>query len=197
MKIISNAKTVVLSATVCLLLAACSNENENAPPITIHDIEGNYTGMMSVNQTAGWEGNSETVSKSSVSSVVDENSVYFADFPVYSIIAAIEGREAAEEISKTVITDYQMGIEGEVIEEQTRIKLSLTPPPLRFLYSLATPDGVLQKRVTVYFATNIKTSGYSSGKMQLSIVAEEVRVNDQPLFVFGEQYIKLDMNKQL
>lgn len=200
---------MVICATTCALsLVACSDDNDEVvppAPVTAADMYGLYTGNVFVDMQTPTTRSVGERPKTPVEATINNDTIYFNDFPVRGLILSILGEEEAvnaivEALGKVT---YAVGYAPVVSEKGDSISFTLDPKPLTL--SLQMPTGEegtepISMNIEVKVAAH-ETAGYDvkATHTNFSFEAREVLVDigsGQMPFPFNPVAFHFDMNKE-
>ncbi len=129
---------------------SCSDDDEHVLPlpdeVTTDVMFGNYTGKMSsyrVNpmEDESDEGGGELPAGTDISATVDNDTIYFEDFPIEDIVFSIVGNDTlADQIVEAIgEVGYKVGYKPTLVTGQDSIALALDPEPLELSVSMPSP----------------------------------------------------------
>lgn len=193
---------------------ACSNDDENIPQLpdeaTTEVMFGDYAGKMIAYNIAPSEGEDmgegeETPTGVDVSAKVNNDTVYFEQFPIKDIVLSIVKDEAlADKIVEAVgDVNYKVGYKPTLTAAKDSIKLVLDPKPLKL--SLSIPSGTEgEEPQTLLIEVKVeagKRAGYTveSANMKFIFAATEVLLGageeQTPLPGFTSTTFNFDVNQ--
>lgn len=179
---------------------ACSNDDDNIPEstdeVTTELMFGDYTGKVMTSSIVPSEGEDagegeELPTGTSVSAKVNNDTVYFEQFPIKDIVLTIVKDEAlADQIVESVgDVSYKVGYEPTLTAAMDSIKFVLDPKPLKL--SIAIPSKTEGEEPQVLLIeVKVKageTAGYAveNANMKFNFAATEVLLGE------GEEQIQL------
>lgn len=183
---------------VSLMILGCSfgftacdkNKDDPAKEPLLTDVYGEYTGKMTVAVTY----DAAAAAGDDISATVNNDTVYFAKFPVENIIKNIvpgEGGDAVVALLGDI--KYPIGYKAEFNAAKDGISMTFDPKPLQL--GIPTPTGELQS-VTVSVSADEKGSYAIEGKiLKFSIKVTGVTVDDEA-FQVPPMTFTFNMNKK-
>lgn len=171
-----------------LSLTACSNEDSPNPippeTITTQTMYGNYTGLMTLNtENAATTTEEEDSEKegNSVTATVDNDTIYFQDFPVKELVmAVVEDENVADQIVEALGNiDYSIGYTPTLTSTSDSIYCQLDPKPLRLTLPFSTSTEGEETPANLNIQVNISSeedANYevASSILKLQLTTEEV-----------------------
>lgn len=189
----------------------CSNDDAPEFPneVTTEAMFGSYTGkVIALSLSPTQEGNSgnETAEDRDIAAKVDNDTIYFEQFPIKDIVLSIVKDETmvGKIVEAVGDVDYKIGYEPALTADKDSIQFVLEPKPLQLFITIpASQKGeepqVLQIVVKVEAGEG---AGYAveSGNMKFHFAATEVLLgegeNQQALPGFLPTTFHLDMNQR-
>lgn len=126
---------------------ACSNDDENIPPvpdeITTKTMFGDYSGKMTswnIVPQEGEDNEEDTPTGTDISATVKNDTVHLEKFPIKDIVLSIVKDETlADKIVEAVgDVNYKVGYEPTLTTAKDSIKLKLNPEPLKLSITIPT-----------------------------------------------------------
>ena len=200
MKTILNLKKSIFFVTALAIMTsftACSDDDDPKTP-SVTDVYGSYKGKMSIASALNRSTGNENPGAIDVTAIVKNDTIHFDNFPIESIVVAIEGQENATTIiEKMDKVDFKVGYESKLNQAQDSIDLTLDPKPMEFTYKVGDGDNEEEKnvKVSIVIPENEK-SAYSDKILRFNLVATEIIVNDEAVTTFDEFYYDFYLNKQ-
>lgn len=201
MKTILNLKKsifFVAALTTVLSFTSCSDDDDPKTP-AVTDVYGAYKGKMSIDaalQTLST--GDENTTGVDVAATVNNDTIYFENFPVETIIVAIEGEDNAAEIIESMDkVSFKVGYKGALNQAQDSIGLVLDPKPMEFTYKVTEEEVEVEKnvKVTISVPENEK-SAYSDKILKFNLKASEIMLNDELIDSYSPLYYNFYLNKQ-
>ena len=115
-----------------LFFCACNDDNDTKKPLTIADLNGSYTGTFDFTPSPSDINPDPSVEKGiPVTFEVKNGSVFFPEFPAATLIKALVGEEAGEQLAATIgkITYEAPIVDAE--SDQRQLAAKLETPKLR------------------------------------------------------------------
>ena len=202
MKTILNLKKsifFVAALTTVLSFTSCSDDDDDPKTPSVTDVYGSYKGKMSVDGALqALAANDEAPAGIDVTATVNNDTIYFENFPVETIIAAIEGDDNAAEIIESMDkVSFKVGYEGKLNQAQDSIGMVLNPKPMEFIYKVTEEEVEVEKnvKVTISVPENEK-SAYSDKILKFNLEASEIKLNDESIESYSPLYYNFYLNKQ-
>ena len=199
---------MAICATTCALgFVSCSDDNEVTPPVpvTVADMYGQYTGNMFVEVQSPTEQNKEETPNTPVEATINNDTIYFNDFPVRGLILSILGEEEATDAIVEALgeVNYAVGYAPVVSENGDSISFTLDPKPLTLSLQMPTDEegaDPLSMNIEVKVVAH-ETAGYDvkATHTNFSFEATEVLVDfgsgQFPFPAFNTTAFHFDMTK--
>lgn len=198
MKTILNLKKsifFVMALTTVISFTSCSDDDEPKTP-SVTDVYGMYKGKMAVASVSNLA-ESETPSGIEVAAKVNNDTIYFEEFPVETILEAIEGENASSILESLGKVNFKVGYKSQLNQAQDSIAMTLDPKPMEFAYSIGEGEEAEEKtvQVTISIPENEK-SAYSDRILKFNLNASVILVNENPVEPFNPLYYNFNLNKQ-
>lgn len=161
----------LVAMALCLTTAfvACGNDDEEKIDTkTLADVNGSYTGTMSV-----------LGSRQDVTATVSSSTVTFANFPVTPLIALVlQDEEAAAGIAQQLGNfGYNAKFAPVFNDDKTAIELTFTPDPINIAYAPVPtlPDAKATVKVTIA-APEKGSYTYTGGKLSFALSVSKIEL---------------------
>lgn len=200
MKTILNLKKsifFVAALTTALSFTSCSDDDDPKMP-SVTDVYGTYKGEVDVVDALVGRADEGDASEPKVTATVNNDTIYFENFPVDAILATIESEEDAVEIAKTLDkVSFKVGYKGELNQSQDSIGLTLDPKPLKFTYKKTVNEVEVEKNVevTVNVPEN-ENSAYSDKVLKFDLEISDIMLNGVSPDSYIPIFYSFDLNKQ-
>lgn len=188
---------MVVGSTV--VLSSCSDDDDEkipAPP-SVTDVNGDYSGKMLVTplEVPAPAAENEEPAGTDIAAIVKSDTVYFNDFPISDLVAAIIGEENAPAIIEKIgKVNYKVGFKSDFNAAQDSIFMTFDPKPL----TIALPgegEEVTNVEVTISVA---KKGSYelSSKKLVFDLNADKVTLGEVEIPAFKASEFAFKLNKK-
>ena len=118
---------------------SCDDEDDNPPhtPV-VQDMYGSYTGNMAFSDISLQDASDDSSVSEAVTAKVDNDTIYFDDFPIKNIVVSVVGDEAlADKIVEAVgKVEYKIGYKPELTEKKDSILFGMDPKPFNMSVTL-------------------------------------------------------------
>ena len=118
---------------------SCDDEDDNPPhtPV-VQDMYGSYTGNMAFSDISLQDASDDSSVSEAVTAKVDNDTIYFDDFPIKNIVVSVVGDEAlADKIVEAVgKVEYKIGYKPELTEKKDSILFAMDPKPFNISVTL-------------------------------------------------------------
>ena len=176
------AYTLVMGLTMGL--TSCSDDDDDkVDVVTVKHMYGAYEGKMLMTQESAGEGTAlfdgdEEQAWTAIKATVNNDTIYFEDFPIRPIVAAIVGdSDAADAIVEAVgKVGYGIGYTPALAAAQDSISFAMNPKPLTLAVNLGGEGDEAQTLAVEVQVEAPQTGGYSveDGNMKFHFVVSEV-----------------------
>lgn len=205
-----NLKTMKISLKWTLLLVlgviglttfiSCDDDDDNKGPVLpkLTDVYGEYSGkatfvIANEDQPAPQAANEET-NKIDIDVTVNNDTIYFKEFPTGALIDAILGAGNGEAIKgKLGKVSYEIPYTGAFNAAQDTISMTLTPEPLNLEVVLAEGSDPLKVKVTI---VSEDKGTYSIEKKNLKFNMEVSNIDVENVPMEKTISFSFDMNKK-
>lgn len=185
----------VAALSTVVSFTSCSDDDEPKVP-SVTDVYGTYKGKVAVLSVLN-RAESETPSALEVAAKVNNDTIYFEDFPVKDIVAVVEGENAASIVESIGKVNFKVGYKSKLNEAQDSIALTLDPKPMQFAYKVGEGEDAEEKKVSVSIVIpEDEKSAYSAKILKFNLTATEVLVNEVAVEPFNPLYYNFNLNKQ-
>lgn len=194
--------------------SSCDDDEGSMPPVpdevTTDVMFGNYSGKMICADVAAFEdegsdGGEEVPAGTDISATVDNDTVYFEDFPIKDLVlSVVQDETLADQIVEAVgKVNYQIGYKPTLTADEDSIALALNPEPLKLAVALPSPADEeeaepLQIEVKVEAGSDAAYA-VETGNAKFGLVATEVLLGGYgeqvPLEGFQGISLQFDMNQ--
>lgn len=200
-RLILSIMTIGLSTA----LSSCGDDNDSKIPFfSMKDVEGSYSGKMTDTRSMSLKSNNGKVTPEGIDvhAEVKDNYIYLNKFPVNDLITSIVGIEKAPAIIEAIgEVNYKTEYEAKFNTEKNSIDMQLKPKPLELNLKhpiKMTGEEKPLETIKVTIISETEKGGrftFESKKLEFSLIATEVLVNEQP-FNFTTTTFMFDLNKK-
>ena len=201
----SRFSLLTIALSLIIGFSSCGNDDADIPKYSLSDVNGNYTGkMQTLVVQPTFESTASPEQGVDITAEVKDNNVLFKKFPVEDLIKSILGdnENTASIISAIGDVNYQVAYQASFNDNQDIIKLNLEPKPLEISFSIPTPAPTdaeetpdYKVKVTITAEEN-GTFTYENQKLNFTLHATEVTVNDEKLEEFQPTSFKFELDKK-
>ena len=194
------ASLMMLGCSFCF--TSCSSDDDDVtkePVITIEIVKGEYSGKMDVivlTPESDLRMAAEVaVGGTNVSATIKNDTVFFEDFPIKSLVELMVPEEEVDEIVQAAgKVSYKVGYKASFNAAQDSLLMELDPKPLELTVSLDD-----ESTLSIKMDVSVAEKGiYSVEKKKLvfEVKAYKVTIDDEEIEDFEAPLIKFDLNQK-
>ena len=198
------ASLLLMGSAFCFV--SCSDDDDVTPApdeVTTDVMFGDYSGKMITSSVAPQDGE-ETPEGTDITATLDNDTIYFEDFPVKDIVlAVVQDETLADQIVAAVgQVNYPIGYKPTLTAAKDSVNFVLDPKPLKLTVDLSADTEEEAQPLQIEVTVEAGTQGayaVESGHAAFDITATEVLLgegeNQTPLEGFNAINLQFDLNQ--
>lgn len=198
------ASLLLMGSAFCFV--SCSDDDDVTPApdeVTTDVMFGDYSGKMITSSVAPQDGE-ETPEGTDITATLDNDTIYFEDFPVKDIVlAVVQDETLADQIVAAVgQVNYPIGYKSTLTAAKDSVNFVLDPKPLKLTVDLSADTEEEAQPLQIEVTVEAGTQGayaVESGHAAFDITATEVLLgegeNQTPLEGFNAINLQFDLNQ--